>query len=89
MSVFCDTLSFRKAGSRSSSVPRKGPGQTNRLARIPAWPSLTLRWTLILRADGGDSEVGVTLLVSRLPLYLLLEVLAAVPTRRTREEHTS
>lgn len=40
---------------------------------------LTLRWALVLQVDGGDPEVGVTLLVSRLLLHLLLAVLAAVP----------
>ena len=48
-------------------------------AGCTAWCSLTLRWALVLRADGGGPEVGVTLLVSWRPLYLLRTVLAAVP----------
>lgn len=79
-SVFCDRLSFRMTVSRSSSVPRKGPGQTIRLQQGPCL-ALTLRWVLILQTDGGDPEVGVILLVSRLLLHLPLAVLAAVPIR--------
>lgn len=48
-------------------------------AGCTAWRSLTLRWPLVLRVDGGGPEAGVTLLVSWRPLYFFRTGLAAVP----------
>lgn len=72
---------LQEDGVRSPLTPRREPGWTNRLLQGLCLSPLTFGWAPILRANGGASEVGVTLLVSGLPLHVLCAVIAAVGVR--------